>query len=67
MPPIARINAAIRDCLDTLKPGRPPLAHLATYLDSLRHDRDFSEADIREVEQSVRRILSELIAEPPEE
>ena len=64
MPPTARINAAIRDCLDALQPGRPPLAHLATYLDSLRHDRDFSDADIREVEQSVRRILSELIIEP---
>lgn len=67
MPPTARINAAIRDCLGSLKPGRPPLAHLATCLESLRKNRNFSDADIREVEQAVRRILSELIAEQSEE
>jgi hypothetical protein len=66
MPPAVRINAAIRACLDTLGPGRPPLAHLATFLHSLRQDPKFSDADIREVEATVRRILSELIAEPEE-
>ena len=39
------------------------LAHLASFLDSLQHDPSFSEKDIREVETTVRRILSELIVE----
>jgi hypothetical protein len=65
MPPTARINAAIRDCLDALEPGRPPLDHLATFLERLREERNFKASEIREVETTVRRILSNLIAEEP--
>jgi hypothetical protein len=61
-PPAARINTAIRD----LQPDGPALAHLATLLYSLWQDPNFSDADIREVETTVRRILIELFAEPEE-
>jgi hypothetical protein len=65
MPPTARINAAIRDCLDSLQPGRPPLDHLATFLERLRAERSFTQSEIHEVETTVRRILSNLIVEEP--
>ena len=66
MPPTARINTAIRECLDALEPGRSSLAHLAAFLEPLRDDPDWTEADRREVESTVRRILTTLVAEPQE-
>jgi hypothetical protein len=64
MPLAARINAAIRDCLDSFQPGRSPLAHVAAFTQRLRADRGWTEDEIWEVESSVRRILATLIAEP---
>jgi hypothetical protein len=64
MSPTARINTARRECLDALPPGRSPLAHLASFLEPLRDDPGWIEAEIREVESTVRRILTTLIAEP---
>ena len=64
MPPAARINAVIRDCLDSFQPGQSPLAHVAAYTERLRAEREWSEDEIWEVESTVRRILATLIVEP---
>jgi hypothetical protein len=55
-----RINAAIRECLDTFEPGRSPIAHLAAYVERLRNDQSWTERDIREVELAVRRIFAKM-------
>jgi hypothetical protein len=64
MPSTARINTAIRDCLGALPPERSPLAHLATFTNGLRADPAWTEDEIWEVESTVRRILTTLVAEP---
>jgi hypothetical protein len=64
MLPTAPINAAIRDCLDGIRPAESPLAHLAAFLDGLRADPTWTEDEIREVESALRRILTTLIEEP---
>lgn len=56
-----RINAAIRECLDALRPGWSPLAHLAAYLERLRSEPGWSEQEIIEVETAVRRIVVAVI------
>ena len=60
----ARINTAIRECLDSMEPDRSPLAHLVTFLEPLHNDPGWTEAEIRDVESTARRILTTLIAEP---
>jgi hypothetical protein len=57
----ARINAAIRDCLATLQPGRSAIDHLANYLICLRQDPIWSEDEIKDVETGVRHILTGLV------
>jgi hypothetical protein len=59
----ARINAAIRDCLGTLQPGRSAIDHLANYLICLHQDPIWSDSQIKEVETGVRHILSGLFEE----
>ena len=57
----AKINTAIRECLDTLRPGWSPIAHLAAYLERLRADPQWAEYEINEVDAGVRRILADLL------
>ena len=59
----ARINAAIRDCLGTLQPGRSAIDHLANYLICLRQDPVWSDCEIKDVETGVRHILKGLVEE----
>jgi hypothetical protein len=59
----AKINSAIRECLDDLLPGLLPVAHLANFLERLRADPKWSEYEINEVDAGVRRILADLVDE----
>ena len=59
----ARINAAIRDCLASLQPGRSAIEHLANYLICLRQDPVWSKSEIKDVESGVRHILTGLVEE----
>jgi hypothetical protein len=59
----ARINAAIRDCLASLQPGRSAIEHLANYLLCLRQDPVWTEGEIKDVESGVRHILKGLVEE----
>jgi hypothetical protein len=61
-----RIQAAIRECLDSYVPGGLPIAHLANYLDHLHEDPAWEQAEIHEVEATVRYVLATLVAGNPE-
>jgi hypothetical protein len=54
----AKISAAVRDCLDQCQRTEFPLANLAVFLESLRLDPNWNEAEVQQVETTVRRILS---------
>jgi hypothetical protein len=51
----ARLNAARRDCLDSLQPGWSPIEHLVAYYPA------WTDEEIKEVEVRVRRILRQLV------
>jgi hypothetical protein len=59
-----RINAAIRECLDKCYASQTPLPCLAEYVDLLRADPTWREADVLEVEVAVRQMLKGIVLEP---
>ena len=58
-----KINAAIRSCLDSIPHGGMPLAHLAAFIEQLKSDHILTADEIREVETTVRRILTTLVGD----
>jgi hypothetical protein len=57
MSKVDRINDAIRQCLDGCYRAQFPLAYLAEYVAKLRADETWREAEVQEVEVSVRQML----------
>jgi hypothetical protein len=55
------INAAIHICLDGLEPGKPPLAHVAEYIERLRDDPSWSRNEVAKVDLGIHRLLQKLI------
>jgi len=58
-----KINTAIRDCLAFCYKSEIPLARLAEFLILLRSDQSWREADVMQVESSVRRVLTVIISD----
>ena len=63
---VAKINEAIRACLERCYGDKTPLASIADFIGELREDPTWREAEVEEVESTVLRMLS-LIVEKPEE
>lgn len=57
---VARINAAVNECLDQCYVADLPLACLSRYVDRLRSDRSWRAHEIEEFQIAVRRILKQL-------
>ena len=57
---MAKINAAVRDCLDQCYPSTQPLATLAAYLIKLANHPDWKPEEIDAVEAGVLRMLAVL-------
>jgi hypothetical protein len=57
----AKINTAIRDCLARCYESEAPLAELAEYVILLRAEPAWSDAEIYEVETTVRRVLMGIV------
>jgi len=55
------IRAAVKDCLARCYRGNTPLGELAAFLAELRA-KDWSPADVRKVESSVRRVLAGVVS-----
>jgi hypothetical protein len=60
-PVSAKINAAVREWLDRIEPGRPPLTHLAAHIVKLREEHGWTDEEIREFDETARHILVRLI------
>lgn len=60
----ARINAAIRTCLQRCYGSKPPIDAIAEFILELRADPAWTERDVLEVETAVRRILRLIVEEP---
>jgi hypothetical protein len=60
-PTIDRLNGAIHACLDECYSASNPLAALASFVRRLRTNPAWREAEIEEVEQTVRRMLRALV------
>ena len=56
-----KINSAIRECLARCYESDAPLANLAEYLIRLRSDPSWREAEVYQVESTVRRVLTRMI------
>jgi len=56
-----RINAAIRSCLESCYESQVPLACLAEYVANLRADPLWRDADVHEVEVTVRQLLKQIV------
>jgi hypothetical protein len=56
------IRAAVQDCLARCYRGNTPLGVLAEFTAELR-DKGWSNADIRKVETSVRKVLAGVVGE----
>jgi hypothetical protein len=63
---VAKINAAIRSCLERCYGDKTPRASIADFIGELREDPHWREAEIEEVELTVLKMLS-LIVEKPED
>lgn len=57
---MAKINAAVRDCLQQCYPSQQPLATLAAYLIRLSNNPDWTQEQIDAVEAGVVRMLAML-------
>lgn len=62
----ADISTAIRECLDSLRPGWSPIAHLAAFREGLRCG-GWLEQDIIAVDSAVRHILVRVVDSRQEE
>ena len=60
---MAKVNAAVRDCLDQCYPSTQPLATLAAYLIKLSSKPDWKQDEIDAVEAGVVRMLA-LLSSP---
>lgn len=60
---LAKVNAAVRDCLDQCYPSSQPLATLAQYLIKLSSKPDWKQEEIDAVEAGVVRMLA-LLSSP---
>jgi hypothetical protein len=56
-----KVNRAIRRCLTHCRQSPAPIVSLAEFLDDLRADPAWREAEIHMVEVAVRRILAQLV------
>jgi len=63
----AKINDAIRSCLEQCYGDRTPLATVADFLRKLRKDPAWSETEIEEVQSTVLKMLSLIVEKPPED
>jgi hypothetical protein len=55
-----KISDAVHDCLESCRPGRPLLLHLAEYVESLRATPGWTEYEVSQFNRAVRRILAAL-------
>ena len=62
---ITKINEAIHECLERCYSAQRPIACMASFLDELRSDSQWSLAEIDTVEQRVRQKLTLIIQQPP--
>jgi hypothetical protein len=60
----ARLNAAIRTCLQRCYGSKPPIDVIAEFILELRADPAWTDRDVLEVETAVRRILRLIVEEP---
>ena len=63
----AKINNAIRACLERCYGDKTPLATIAKFLTDLRQDPTWKEAEIEEVQAAVLKMLSLIVERPSEE
>jgi len=63
----ARINDAIRSCLERCYGDKTPLTTVAKFLSELRRDPGWSEAEIEGVQTTVLKMLSLIVEKPLEE
>ena len=61
VPSSTKINAAVRDWLDTIEPGRSSLARLEVSIMNLREEHGWTDEEIREFDETARHILVRLI------
>jgi hypothetical protein len=64
VPSSLKINAAIDDWLASVQPGCQLFAHLEFHIDKLR-EQDWPPHEIREFEETARRMLLGLVGEEP--
>jgi hypothetical protein len=60
-PVSSKINAAAREWLDGIEPGRPPLVRLAAHIVKLRGQHGWTDEEVREFDETARHILVRLI------
>jgi hypothetical protein len=63
---VVRINEAIHECLDRCYGSGAPLSTLMEFLGELRSRPGWRDAEIDQVEMSVRRLLRALLYRSPE-
>jgi hypothetical protein len=61
----AKINDAIRSCLERCYGERAPLIKVAAYTRELRKDPSWREEEIEKVESTVLKMLSLIVEQPP--
>lgn len=57
---VERINRAIKDCLELCYQNSMPLGALGEFMDRLRADPSWNEAEIEQVERGVLQMLAAL-------
>ena len=57
---VQRINQAIKDCLEGCYQNSMPLGALGEFMDRLRADSSWNEAEIEQVERGVLQMLAAL-------
>jgi hypothetical protein len=63
---VAKINAAIRTCLERCYGDTAPLKRIADYTAELRHDPTWKEKEIAQVEATVLKMLTLIVEKPLE-
>lgn len=56
-----RMNAAVRACLNECYHSTEPLVSLAAFIESLRRFGNWREAELLQIETTVRRILNSVV------
>jgi hypothetical protein len=60
----ARINDAIRSCLERCYGDRTPLSTVAKFLSELRRNPAWHETEVEEVQTTVLKMLSLIVEKP---